>query len=129
LVNTAEYENFPELGEITKIENVILREHLGDNVENWKDSVNRFPDTVTTRQEKEDYLEARLEDEVLVIYFDVSGAEYNNFFTIPKTQGGYQQSNLRKIKQLNSFPDRTEDWVGKKAKIIKNDAGFPALAK
>lgn len=129
MVNTAEYETFPDDGEITKIETVILRDHLGDNVKRWKESVNRFPKNVETRQEKEDYLEHRLTDEVLVIYFDVNGAIYNNFFTIPKTQGGYNQSNLRKIKQLNKFPDKTEDWVSKKAKLILNDAGFPELEK
>lgn len=130
-IDTDELDSFPELGVITKMQNKLLVEQLGANVELWKDSVTKFPKHVKTRAEKEEYLKARLGEEVLVISFKIGSAtaEYDNFFTIPKTQGGYQQSNLRKVKTLNNLPRNTKDWLNKGVKIIKNDKGFPEIAK
>jgi len=130
-IDTEALDSFPEKGKIMSIENRLLVEELGANVEAWKDSVTKFPKNVKTRDEKEKYLKARLGEEVLVISFRVgqSETEYHNFYTIPKTEGGYQQSNLRKVKTLNSLPRMTKDWVGKEVKVIKNDKGFPEIAR
>ena len=128
-IDTSEFDKFPSTGRILKLENHILKEHLGENLEAWKESVTKFPKNVKTRTEKEEYLKARADEEVLVVYFDVQGVEYDNFFTIPRTQGGYQQSNLRKVRVLNELPPNTKDWVGKEVKINQNDKGFPELSK
>jgi len=128
-IDTDELDSFPDVGVIVKIDQIMLVEELGPNVESWKDSVTKFPTNVKTRAEKEEYLKVRLGETVMRIFFKVGASTYHNFFTIPKTQGGYQQSNLRKVKLLNKLPRNTKDWIDKEVSVIKNDKGFPELAK
>lgn len=128
-LDTEELDTFPEVGVIVNIDQIMLAEELGNNIESWKDSVSKFPTNVKTRTEKEEYLKVRLGETVMRIFFKVGSSTYHNFFTIPKTQGGYQQSNLRKIKLLNKLPRNTKDWIDKEVSVIKNDKGFPTLAR
>ncbi len=127
-LNLDDFDTVPESGKITAIKEQILEKYLGANIQGWRDSVTKFPKNVKTRDEKEKYLDERLKEKVLVVEFSVGEAIYNTFYTIPKTQGGYQQSNLRKVRMANDLPAEVKLWVGKDVKIGKNNKGFPTIA-
>lgn len=133
MVNLEQYKQDKFVGTIDNVETMTLRKYLEDKerIESFKRGMTRFPKNLKTNKEIEDYKEARLDSDVLVLSYSVvvndKVISNREFFGIP-TITGWGRSKLKVVKEKNdNLPSKTEDWKNQQVKVIINKDGFLRL--
>jgi len=135
MVNLEEYKQDKFIGNIDTIEEMTLREYLSDDdrIKSFKKGMTRFPKNLKTNAEIEDYKEARLDSNVLVIGYSVTVSDKTisnrEFFGIP-TITGWGRSKLKVLKEKNdNLTYNTADWINEPVKVLINKDGFLRLVE
>lgn len=134
MVNLEGFKSEKFVGIIEKTEEMPLKKYLEteDKVNAFKDGMTLFPRNIKTTREKEDYKDARMDSNVLVITYAVTLNDIkktnSEFFNIP-TITGWGRSKLKSLRELNNLPysNDTKDWIGKEVTISINKDGYLRL--
>lgn len=132
MVNLEAYKAESWKGQITSVEQQKLRDFLEtpEKIQAFKDGMTRYPKSVKTEKQREEYRETRIDTTVLVIGYHVvlNDKEYNNkeFFNIP-TITGWGRSKLKAFREKNDLSFNTEEWKGKPITVSINKDGYLRL--
>ena len=99
-------------GTIKEVEVMPLEEHLGDRAKAFREKM-RVPDRMKKEKKaiQDEYLDARLKADVLVVTYDIDGVARQEFVNIPM-RSGYPKSTLKKVIDKNGLPFDHKLWKG-----------------
>ena len=104
------------VAKIVKVEIVKLRDHIAK--EHWKAWSAYDVDGRVAKLDRDHY----------AITIDDNGFERTEFFIVPKSKRGYNQSGIKSVLEKNGFSADPEKWTGEIA-IVYSKEGYVSIAR
>lgn len=132
--NTGDYLETQFKGEITGVKVQVLSDYLGDRADAFREKM-MIPDSLKKAKMDvvEDYKDAKMGSEVLVMEYRITDLTKDEFINIP-TQGGYSKSKLKAVIEKNKLPaavipKEADKWIGASIWLELDKNGYYRISK